>query len=68
MGPYAVGFKEFTTEELWNDCSVFYPVDKEVANDRRSDPVYLLRYPDSVEGLTRSFAAMTGWPESYCAM
>lgn len=26
-GPYGVGFTEFTTKELWNDCSVFYPVD-----------------------------------------
>jgi len=30
-GPYEVGFREHTTKELWNDCSVFYPVDKDVA-------------------------------------
>ncbi len=24
-GPYRVGYKEFTTKELSNDCSIFYP-------------------------------------------
>jgi len=30
-GPYKVGFREYTSQKLWNDCSVFYPVDKDVA-------------------------------------
>ena len=27
-GPFDVGYREFTTKALSNDCSVFYPVDK----------------------------------------
>ena len=53
-GKYAVGFKEFTTHELWNDCSVFYPVDQDVA-EAFKDNVPLLRYAKSLSGLKNSY-------------
>ena len=62
-GPYAVGFREFTTRELSNDCSVFYPVDKEVAMKFKREGrgfTYLLRYPDSIAGLIRSLMWQDG--------
>ena len=62
-GPYAVGFREFTTQELCNDCSVFYPVDKEVAENFNRDGqgfAYLLRYPDSIAGMVRSLRWQDG--------
>ena len=32
-GPYEVGFKEFVAKgnQMWNDCSVYYPVDRDLA-------------------------------------
>ena len=66
-GPYAVGFRETTiTKELYNDCSVFYPVDKEVANkfEREGNGfAYLLRYPDSIAGMIRSLRWQDGLPK-----
>jgi len=59
-GPYAVGFREFKTKELWNDCSVYYPVDKDVAKKYEQEgngTVYLLRYLKSLNG----FVASTTW-------
>lgn len=51
-GPYAVGFKEFTTSDLWNDCSVFYPVDIDIKGEAES--VTVLRYPKSLNGFAKT--------------
>lgn len=62
-GPYEVGFREFTTKELWNDCSVYYPVDKIVSDKFKSEgfgSVHLLRYPKSLSGLKNALSSIDG--------
>ena len=62
-GPYEVGFREFTTKELWNDCSVYYPVDKIVSDKFHSEgngSVHLLRYPKSLSGLKNALSSIDG--------
>ena len=46
-GKYDVGFREFTSKELTNDCSVFYPIDKDRPDANNSDSVYFFRYGKS---------------------
>ena len=57
-GPYAVGFKEFTTRELWNDCSVFYPADHDMKGV--ADSVTVLRYPKSLNGIAKTYSWRDG--------
>ena len=67
-GPYSVGFKEFTTGEHWNDCSVFYPVDKDIAGKFTKEGkgyVHLLRYPKSLSALSNSLVWMGGCPKGF---
>ena len=58
-GPYEVGFKEFTTHELYNDCSVFYPIDKDVVQ-KGSATVHLMRYTKSLKGMCESLVWRDG--------
>ena len=67
-GPYSVGFKEFTTREHWNDCSVFYPVDKDVAarfTKEGQGYACLLRYPKSLGALATCLAWLGGCPKGF---
>ena len=49
-GPFDVGYREFTTKEYSNDCSVFYPVDKgTIAPTDKS--VYYLQYGDTIDNM-----------------
>lgn len=49
-GPFDVGYREFTTKAFSNDCSVFYPVDKNaIAPTDKS--VYYLKYGDSLDSM-----------------
>ena len=57
-GPYTVGFKEFTTSELWNDCSVFYPADADIKGE--ADSVTVLRYARSLTGVAKTFTWRDG--------
>ena len=54
-GPYRVGFKEFTTREMRNDCSVFYPVDTseavKIEAEGNHKTVHYCRYGSAVDGM-----------------
>ena len=49
-GPFDVGYRNFTTKEFSNDCSVFYPVDKD-ARALSDKTVYYLKYGDSLDSI-----------------
>ena len=49
-GPFDVGYREFTSKSLSNDCSVFYPVDKG-APAMSDKSVYYLKYGDSLDSI-----------------
>ena len=63
-GPYAVGFREFTTKELWNDCSVFYPIDIDQMGE--ADSVTVLRYAKSLSGFASALSWQDGSQKGLC--
>ena len=70
-GPYAVGFKEFTTREHWNDCTVFYPVDRDVAEEYTADGygyAHPLRYAKSLNALAKCLTWVGGCPIGFSRM
>ena len=70
-GPYSVGFKEFTTDEHWNDCSVFYPVDQDIAEKYAKEGkglIHPLRYPKSLNALAHALTWLGGCPKGFQKM
>ena len=49
-GPFDVGYREFTSKTFSNDCSVFYPVDKDTPA-QTDKSVYYLKYGESLESM-----------------
>ena len=67
-GPYSVGFKEFTTREMHNDCSVFYPVDQSAFQTYIKDSsktVYLLRHAKSLKSLVKAVSWRNGFSKNF---
>ena len=59
-GQYAVGFKEFTTDTTFNDCSIYYPIDHKAyknSDSRGENYVYLMRHVKSL----KSYVKAVGW-------
>ena len=70
-GPFAVGFKEFTTRDHWNDCSVFYPVDRDISAEYANEGyghVHMLRYPKSLNALAKSLTWLGSCPKGFSRM